>query len=89
MGNKLFILSISILLSACATDGPVIKTVVQKVEIPISVPCKTIIPTQPSFSFDQLMVNQDIFDKTRVLLADRELHLGYEAELLAALKSCK
>ena len=79
---------VSLFLVGCATDGPVIQTVIQKVEIPIAVPCKAIIPTKPEFSFDKLSEDQDVFDKTKSLLADRKLHLGYENELSAALDSC-
>jgi len=88
MQNKLLILSLAALLSACATDKPVIQTVVQKVEVPVAVPCKATVPQKPDFNFDKLTVEQDIFDKTKAILADRKLHLGYEDEVLAALNSC-
>ena len=88
MQNKLFILSLALMLGACATDGPVIQTVIQKVEIPIAVPCKATVPAKPDFNFDKLTEDQDLFDKTKATLADRKLHLGYESELLAALNSC-
>jgi len=87
--NKLAILAVSLLLVGCAFDQPVIAPVIQKVEIPIAVPCKAEIPTPPNFNFDKLTPEQDIFEKTKATLADRRLHLAYEAELLAALKSCK
>lgn len=74
-------------LAGCASD-PVISTVVQKVEVPISVPCKTTVPTMPDFNFEKLTPEQDVFEKSKALLADRKLHIGYEGELLAALKSC-
>jgi hypothetical protein len=88
MENKLLILLSALILSACATDGPVINTVVQRVEVPIAVPCKAVVPAAPDLSFDKVTPDQDIFDKTKSLLADRKLHLGYEADLLAALSSC-
>ena len=88
MENR-FLLSVFVmLLAGCATTEPVINTVIQKVEIPIEVPCKATIPDKPDFNFDKLTTDQDIFDKTKAVLADRKLHLGYEAELLAALNSC-
>ena len=91
MQNKLVLIGIISIfaLAGCATDGPVINTVIQKVEVPISVPCKAEIPATPVYSFDQLSTEQDIFEKTRAVLADRHLHMGYETELLAALNSCK
>ena len=87
MQNNILILSI-ILLSGCATTEPVINTVIQKVEIPIAVPCKAVIPVKPDFNFDKLKADQDVFEKTKALLADRKLHIGYEGELLTTLNSC-
>lgn len=87
MQNNLLICAI-ILLSGCATTEPVINTVIQRVEVPIAVPCKAVVPLKPDFNFDKLTIDQDVFDKTKAVLADRKLHLGYEGELLAALTSC-
>ena len=89
MQSRILILALPLLVSACAWDKPLIQTVVQKVEIPISVPCKAEIPPVPLFNFGSLTIDQDIYDKNKALLADRELYVGYTAELLAALKSCK
>jgi hypothetical protein len=88
VSNKLIIAMMVVFLGACATDGPVISTVIQKVEIPIAIPCKAEVPTKPDFSFDKATAEQDIFEKSKALLADRKLHLGYEEELLVALNSC-
>ena len=89
MQNKLLTLIAILALAGCATDTPPgINTVIQKVEVPIAVPCKAEIPVKPDFNFDRLTIEQDIFDKTKAVLADRKLHLGYELELLTALKSC-
>lgn len=89
MQNKLAILLVSVILAGCAHDGPVINTLIQKVEIPIAVPCGVDEPAIPVFNFDNLTVDDPLFDKTKALLADRKLHIAYEAELLAALKACK
>lgn len=79
----------ALLLVGCATDTPPgINTVIQKVEIPIAVPCKAEVPPKPDFNFDKLSIDQDIFEKSKAALADRKLHIGYEIELLAALNSC-
>lgn len=89
MQNKLLILVSFLAIAGCATDTPPgINTVIQRVEVPIAVPCKAEIPVKPTFNFDKLTVEQDIFDKSKAALADRKLHLGYETELLAALNSC-
>ena len=89
MLNKISIIVFGLALSACATDKPVIQTVIQKVEVPISVPCKANIPVTPTFNFDTMTVDKDIFEKSKALLADRQLQKAYSAELLAALKSCE
>ena len=89
MGNNIIIFSLLLVLSGCATTDPVIKVEIQRVEVPIPVPCKTEEPTKPDFNFDKLSENDDIFVKIRAMLADRKLHIGYEEQLSAALKSCK
>ena len=89
MQNKLLIAVVGLFLAGCATDTPPgINTVIQRVEVPIAVPCKAEVPTKPDFNFDKLTPEQNVFDKTKAALADRKLHLGYETELLAALNSC-
>lgn len=88
MQNKILLISI-LLLQGCSTlSDPGIKTVIQQVDVPIYMPCKVSIPEKPKFSFDTLVVDNDIFEKTKAILSDRYLHLGYENELLVALKSC-
>lgn len=77
------------MLSACASaPAPVLAPLIQKVEIPIPVPCKVDVPKKPDFNFNNLTQEQDIFEKTRAILADIRLHFAYETELLAALNSC-
>jgi hypothetical protein len=87
MQNKLVLVA-ALFLAGCATDAPLINTVIQRVEVPVAMPCKATVPTKPEFSFDKLSEDQDVFEKTKATLADRKLHLGYEEELLAALNSC-
>lgn len=85
--SKLVLLSV-LLLAACQTPQPGIKTVIQKVEVPVAVPCKEVIPLEPAFYFDKLVPNTDIYGQAQALSADRLLHKGYEEELLAALTAC-
>lgn len=85
---RILALFIPVLLVACATTDPAISVETQTVKIPVAVPCKAKIPDAPIFNFDTIDPAQDIFEKTKILLADRKLHLGYEAELVAALNSC-
>jgi hypothetical protein len=89
MKYALLVAVVALSLAGCATtEKPVITTVIQKVEIPIAVPCKVEIPTKPEFNFDKLTEQQDIFEKVKAMLADLKLHMGYEEELNAALSSC-
>lgn len=85
---RFMIYLLPLLLIGCATTDPAISVETQTVKIPVVVPCKASVPAVPTFSFDTIDPAQDIFEKTKILLADRKLHLGYEAELLAALNSC-
>jgi hypothetical protein len=87
MYKILFFIIIIIFISGCATtEQPKIQ--IQRIEIPISVPCSVDIPPPPELNFSKLDQTRSIFDKSKALLADRELQLGYETELLAALQSC-
>lgn len=88
MENNLIIIFATLALTGCGTTKPVINTVIQKVEIPIAVPCKATVPAKPDFNFDKLVVEKDLFDKSKAALADRQLHLAYEAELLVQLNGC-
>jgi hypothetical protein len=75
-------------LVGCATPLPVISVKTQTVEVPVEVACKATIPTPPIYNFSKAKPTDDVFAKTKDLLADRKLSLGYEEELLAALNSC-
>ena len=87
--NNILILSSVVLISACTSGPPpVMAPLIQRVEIPIPVPCKVAVPKEPAFNFNELNIDQDIYEKVRALLVDRKLHLGYEVELAAALNAC-
>lgn len=86
--SKFLIVVAALVLSACATDAPVIKTEIQKVEIPIATVCKVAIPVRPDYGFPKLNESDDIFVKIKTLLSDRLLQMGYESQLAAALDSC-
>lgn len=91
MLSKTIIFSTVVIISVgCATPPPpVIQTVIQRVEVPIPIPCKAETPAKPDFNFDKLKEEDSIFDKVKSLLADRKLSEGYQRELSAALESCK
>lgn len=86
--NILLVSFVSLLLVGCATPPAGIQVQIQRVEIPVAVPCSVKIPTPPVYNFGSLKTTDDIFTKDKTLLADRDLSLGYEDELLAALNSC-
>lgn len=90
MLGKLLIIFAGVTLSACSVmKEPATRTVIQRVEVPVYMPCAAEIPVKPAFNFDNLRVEDDIFEKIKAMLSDRHLHIGYQDELLAALKSCK
>jgi hypothetical protein len=87
LSKSLIILGL-IIFSGCAVTEPVIRTEIQRVEIPISVPCKAKVPEKPVLNFPKLKQSQSIVEKAKALLADRKLQFAYETELAAALDSC-
>lgn len=88
--SKLFLISVSFLaLVGCATTEPTVRVVTQRVEVMIAIPCKEVAPPVPDYCFSKITEGTDIFDKTKCLLSDRQLSLGYEVELLAKLNACK
>ena len=90
INNSILISALVILttLSGCSTT-PTIKVVTQRVEIPVPVACKEETPILPTYCFSTLSESADIFDKTKCLLSDRDLSLGYETELLSKFNACK
>lgn len=85
--NYLTLLPI-LLIVGCAST-PTMVVVPQEVQVPIAVACKTETPVVPTFCFDSLKSENDLYEKTRCLLSDRVLSKGYELELNIALSSCK
>lgn len=69
-----------LVLTGCSTQPT-------SVQVPISAPCKVQTPNQPTFRYSPPYEN--VFDGVRDLLGDREVTLGYEEELRAALKACQ
>lgn len=67
-------------LAACDTIPKV-----EKVEVPIPVPCKITIPNPPP---ECRPLNDTRAEWLRCMLSDCELRRGYQAELEAALKAC-
>lgn len=85
---KFLLLLIPFAVAGCATTEPAVRIVIQKVEVPIAVPCKAIKPLLPEYSFDNITVENDIYEKVQALLVDKNLSKAYQIELEAALESC-
>lgn len=69
-----------VLLAGCAGKPPI------QIKVPVPVPCVTEKIEEPIYP----TVSEDagIFERVKVLLAERELRKGYEAKLKAALSAC-
>ena len=74
-------------LVGCAAQPPEIRTV--RVETPVLVPCRVQKVAAPAFAAQNLKKSDSLEVKVRALLAERRQHLGYERELLAAVKACQ
>lgn len=68
---------------------PTIEYVPYEVQVEVQVGCQTPAPEKPKWASEQLRKNDDIDQKAKVLLAERQQHLGYEEKLEAALQSCR
>lgn len=68
-------------LAACGTVPHKLSTIL--------VPCQTAKIEKPSFPFDVLLADEDIFTKVKSLLADRKVRQGYETQLEAANEACR
>lgn len=78
---------IAIILSTLIISGCASTQIPETVNVPIAVPCKTETPNKPTLRFNPPYDN--LFEAVRDLLGDREVSIGYEKELEAALRSCK
>lgn len=79
-------------LTACAKDEkPEPRVIVQRVDVPVPVPCNVTVPAQPSYPDDNAALRHaspDIDKQVQFLLAARELRGPYERGLVAALIAC-
>ena len=81
------LLALFLPLTACAAPQPVFKPVT--VDMPIAVPCKTVMPPAPASPLQNLTPQAPLFDKTRAALVEIDARKNYEAQLRAALQSCQ
>lgn len=88
MTKTLLILPVALLLSGCfGTFGN--KGTVEKISVPIPVPCNIIAPIKPVMPLDSIEKTEtDISIWTKAALAEIELRKGYELELETAITSC-
>ncbi|WP_129373602.1 hypothetical protein [Pseudomonas aeruginosa] len=60
-----------------------------RVEIPVAVPCRVLAVEVPVWAVAELKKSDDLQVKVRTLLAERRQRIGYEAQLLAANRTCQ
>jgi hypothetical protein len=77
----------AVFLGACAT--PRVEYVPYEVEVEVQRPCTVEQPAKPRWKSEDLRKSDDVDHKVKVLLAERQQHLGYEEKLEAALQSCR
>ncbi len=89
MHNKIIILS-ALILSGCATtQQPAPIVITKEVKVPVRVPCTINTPMLPKWAVPLVAKGSDVYTQIQALLADRELSIAYQNELLIALESCK
>lgn len=60
-----------------------------RVEVPVAVPCRAPAVQEPTWATASLQKGDTLQTKVRALLAERQQHLGYEAQLRAAVQACQ
>ncbi|UXJ53994.1 hypothetical protein [Pseudomonas citronellolis] len=60
-----------------------------RVDVPVAVPCRAPAVQEPAWSTASLQKGDSPQTKVRALLAERQQHLGYEAQLRAAVQTCQ
>lgn len=86
MNLKAFLTGL-IVLAGCATrDAP---PRVERVEVPVSVPCKVAMPERPTLPTDTLSLEASIWDQMIALRAERKELRGYVIRLEAAVQGCQ
>lgn len=86
--NLSAILTSSILLLAgCATRECAPR--VERIEVPVSVPCKVAMPARPALPTDTLSVEAPIWDQMTALRAERKELRAYVVKLEAVINGCQ
>lgn len=78
---------ILLLVCGCATrEAP---PRVERVEVPVAVPCKVAMPPRPALATDSLALGAPIWDQTRALRAERKELRAYVVKLEAVISGCQ
>lgn len=84
MKCRISLLSLFVLtLSACGE-----RIVIQKVNVPVSIPCITEMPQEPKYVTDNWVSGQDIWKQSMLLLAERQQRIADQNVLRAAIGGC-
>ena len=85
------LVAVLVAMGGCATTQtpePIVRTV--EVRVPVAVPCAADPGPAPAYpdTPSALRGAVDLFERTKLLLAGRELRIAREAKLTAALRGC-
>lgn len=88
--RRVLLFGLIVALAGCgARVAPEPEPRVVRVEVPVSVPCKTKEVFVPPWAAAGLRKSDSLEVKVRALLAERRQRMGYEGELLAANQACR
>ncbi len=84
---KRLLMGLVVVLAGCAHLEPEVRTL--RVDVPVLVPCKTQEVAVPPWAAVGLKKSDSLEVKVRALLAELRQRIGYERELVAAVKACR
>jgi len=84
---KWLLLGIVAVLAGCASREPEVRTV--RVEVPVQVLCRAPVVPAPGWAMDSLKKTDSLELKVWALLAERRQRIGYERQLIAAVRACQ
>lgn len=73
----------------CTTTVPVTKYDTVEVKVPFYLPCDVQTPEKLKLNVDQLRPDDDMYEKTKALIADHYLMKGHITELDSVIEACK
>lgn len=74
-------------LAGCAGAPVAVRT--ERVEVPVSVPCRTPEIPRPAWALDTLPKGASLFQRVQAAFVEIEQRRAYEARLEAAVRACK